>query len=45
MKKYASNAPSTPVDESAAGVVAVITGLKFEDTTSFYNYDGTKVPW
>lgn len=45
MAKYAPNAPSTTVEESAAGVVAVIKGLKFEDTNSFYDYDGTKLPW
>jgi hypothetical protein len=45
MAKYAPNAPAITEDQSATGVVAVITGLKLENTNSFYNYDGTKVPW
>jgi len=43
--KYAPNTPVVTEDDSAAGVVAVLTGLKLENTNSFYNYDGTKLPW
>jgi hypothetical protein len=45
MAKYAPNAPDVTEDESAAGVVAVAAGLALERTNSFYNYDGTKIPW
>jgi hypothetical protein len=45
MEKYAPNAPRTTIPDSATGVVAVINGLKFEDSNSFFNYDGTKLPW
>jgi NAD(P)-dependent dehydrogenase (short-subunit alcohol dehydrogenase family) len=45
MDKYAPNAAPITTEESAAGVVAVIIGLKHDDTNSFHNYDGTKLPW
>lgn len=38
------DADMTP-EESAAGVVKVISGLGREDNTKFYNYDGSIIPW
>jgi hypothetical protein len=45
MAKHAPDYPTTTEKESAVGVVKVITGLKFEDAASFFNYDGAKQPW
>lgn len=33
------------VEESAAGILAVANGLTLEKTGSFFNYDGTVIPW
>ena len=36
--------PITP-EESASGIVKVITTAKLEDSGAFSSYDGTRVPW
>jgi hypothetical protein len=43
--KYAPDLPRVPVQESAAAVVKIFETLTFKDTNSFFNYDGTKLPW
>lgn len=45
VEKYAPSLPKIPVPESAAGVVKIIETLTIENTNSFFNYDGTKLPW
>jgi hypothetical protein len=45
VEKYAPNLPRIPVPESAAGVVKIFETLTIQDTNSFFNYDGTKLPW
>lgn len=45
MHKYAPDYPVTTIDESAKGIVSVITGLKLENAASFFNYDGKILPW
>lgn len=45
MAKYAPEYPKITTEESAAGVVKVLTGLTIEQTSSFFNYDGTTLPW
>jgi len=45
VQKNAPNLPRVSVADSAAGVVKVFETLTIEDTNSFFNYDGTKLPW
>lgn len=45
MEKYAPHVPKVTTEDSAAGVVKVLEGLSIEKTASFFNYDGTTVPW
>jgi hypothetical protein len=45
VEKNAPNLPRVPVAESAAGVVKIFEALTIEDTNSFFNYDGSKLPW
>ncbi|KIW13604.1 hypothetical protein PV08_08794 [Exophiala spinifera] len=44
-EKNPSALSSITVEQSAAGVTKVLHDLKIEDTGSFYNYDGTTLPW
>ena len=44
-EKNPSTLSSITVEESAVGVTKVLHDLKIEDTGSFYNYDGTPLPW
>ncbi|KAK4210727.1 putative short-chain dehydrogenases/ reductase [Rhypophila decipiens] len=45
MEKYAPETKSVTPEEAAAGVVKVLNEKTFEDSGSFFNYDGTKLPW
>jgi hypothetical protein len=45
VEKNPSGLTSITVEQSAAGVTKVLHDLKIEDTGSFYNYDGTPLPW
>ena len=45
VEKYAPNLPRISVPESAAGVMKIFETLTIQDTNSFFNYDGTKLPW
>jgi len=45
VEKYAPNLPRIPVPESAAGVVKIFETLTIQDMNSFFNYDGSKLPW
>jgi hypothetical protein len=45
MNKYSPDYPKISTEDSATGVVKVIEGLKVEITGSFFNYDGTNLPW
>jgi hypothetical protein len=36
---------SITVEQSAAGVTQVLHDLTIENTGSFFNYDGTQLPW
>jgi len=45
MAKYAPDYPKTTSEESAAGVVKVFTELTVDQAGSFFNYDGTRLPW
>jgi hypothetical protein len=45
MHTYAPDYPKITEAESAAGVISVLKGLKIEETNSFFNYDGTNLPW
>lgn len=45
VEKNPSGLSSITVEQSAAGVTKVLHDLKIEDTGSFYNYDGTPLPW
>ncbi|CZR58536.1 uncharacterized protein PAC_08428 [Phialocephala subalpina] len=45
VEKYAPDLPRIPVPESAAGVVKIVETLTIEDTNSFFNFDGSKLPW
>jgi hypothetical protein len=36
---------SITVEQSAAGVTKVLRDLNTENTGSFFNYDGTQLPW
>ena len=45
MAKYAPEYPKITTEEAAAGVVKVLTELNIEQTGSFFNYDGTTLPW
>jgi hypothetical protein len=45
VEKHAPDLPRVPVAESAAGVVKIFETLTIEDTNSFFNYDGSKLPW
>jgi hypothetical protein len=39
-----SQAPLSP-EQSVAGMRRVIDGLSPDQTGSFFNYDGTPIPW
>jgi len=41
----APQVPNIPLEESAAGCMKVLKGAAVEDSGSFYNFDGTKIPW
>jgi hypothetical protein len=45
MKKYASTAASISETESASGCMEVLRGAVIDDSGSFFNYDGSKLPW
>jgi len=45
VEKYAPQLPRIPVPESAAAVVKIFETLTIEDTNTFFNYDGSKLPW
>lgn len=45
MAKYAPNNPRVTTEDSAAGVIKVLTEFTIDQTGSFFNYDGTKLPW
>jgi len=45
VEKYAPQLPRVPVPEAAAAVVKIFETLTIEDTNTFFNYDGTKLPW
>lgn len=45
VEKYAPDLPRIPVPESAARVVKIVETLTIEDTNSFFNFDGSKLPW
>ena len=45
VEKYAPNLPRIQISDSAAGCVKIFETLGIEDTNSFYNYDGSKLPW
>jgi len=45
VEKYAPQLPRIPVTESAAGCVKIFETLAIEDTNSFFNFDGSKLPW
>jgi hypothetical protein len=44
----AENAPQVPniaIDDSAAGCMKVLREAKLEDALSFFDFDGTRIPW
>jgi len=45
MEKYAPSSPRVSIPASAAGVVKIFETLTIDNTNSFFNYDGTKLPW
>lgn len=45
IEKYAPDVPNIPVEESAEGVIKVIREATLENTGTFYNFDGTNIPW
>jgi hypothetical protein len=45
VEKNPGSMESITVEESAAGVVNVLKSLDIEATGSFYNYDGSILPW
>ncbi|KAK3318686.1 putative short-chain dehydrogenases/reductase [Apodospora peruviana] len=45
MEKYVPNLKSISPEEAAAGVVQVLNDATLDVTGSFFNYDGTTIPW
>ena len=45
MEKNAPQAKRTTIPESAKGCVKLFEELTIKDTVSFFNYDGSKLPW
>ncbi|KAK3688353.1 putative short-chain dehydrogenases/reductase [Podospora appendiculata] len=45
IEKYSPGLPNITPEESAAGVIKVAKDAAIEDTGSFFNYDGSKLPW
>ena len=43
--KYASRYPTITPDRSAEALLAVIDGLTTDDTGSFWDWKGARVPW
>jgi hypothetical protein len=41
----APQVPNIPLEESAAGCMKVLKDATVENSGSFYNFDGTKIPW
>jgi hypothetical protein len=45
MEKYAPAARNVPESESAEGCMSILKNATLEDTGSFFNFDGTRLPW
>lgn len=45
MEKYAPDVEPVTPEEAAAGVVKVLNEATIEESGSFFNYDGGKLPW
>ncbi|KAF8154558.1 hypothetical protein B0H34DRAFT_660182 [Crassisporium funariophilum] len=45
MTTYASHVPHLEPEVSGAGVVKVAEGLTLDKTASYWNWDGTSIPW
>jgi hypothetical protein len=45
MNKYAPNFARVTPHNSAAGCVKIFETVIIEQTNSFWNYDGTNLPW
>lgn len=45
METYAKNVPQITTAQSSAGVLAVAKNVTTDSTGSFYNYDGSKLPF
>jgi hypothetical protein len=45
VEKNPSTMSSITVEESAAGVTKVLQEMTIDDAGSFFNYDGTQLPW
>ncbi|KAB5578185.1 putative short-chain dehydrogenases/reductase [Coniochaeta sp. 2T2.1] len=41
----ASSVPNIALEDSAAGCMKVLREAKLEDAVTFFNFDGTKMPW
>ncbi|EDR12976.1 uncharacterized protein LACBIDRAFT_312065 [Laccaria bicolor S238N-H82] len=45
METYAKNSPQITTAQSSAGILAVAKKVTIDSTASFYNYDGSKLPF
>ncbi|KAF5336366.1 hypothetical protein D9611_006572 [Ephemerocybe angulata] len=45
MEKYAPDTPQITTKQSSEGIIKLAEDLKLEQTTSFFNYDGSIIGW
>jgi len=45
MEKFAAHVPLITISQSSEGLIKVIQDTKLDDSTVFYNFDGTRLPW